>query len=432
MNRIPPMSKSKTATTTDGDDAPESTPRTQQMIDVAKMPAEAAVEQLIHHAVRLEASDLFFVSNEQHVAVLVRHLGVVRPISVLSTEQGRRCLSHIKANSGMDLTEKRRPIDGRWIFNRRSDEGPVDLRINVIPTMYGEDFAMRLLARGNQLYDLEQLGMTRDQLIAYQQMIAAPSGLVLITGPTGSGKTATLYASLIKLNDGKRKINTIEDPIEYAIDGLRQSQVNPQIDLGFSELLRSVLRQSPDVIMVGEIRDEETARIAVRAANSGMLVFATLHAASAPGAVQSMLSLGAHPHFLAQSMRGVVAQRLVRTLCADCRMSFDVSDAPHTFDAVRPWLAENEGKTLYAPRGCENCTQSGYSGRTGVFEVMPISRSLRAMISEAKSMREIRDKAIAEKMLEFRSSALLKVARGQTSTEEVFRVIPSEHMLMDE
>jgi type II secretory ATPase GspE/PulE/Tfp pilus assembly ATPase PilB-like protein len=184
--------------------------------------------------------------------------------------------------------------------------------------------------------------------------------------------------------------------------------------------------------MVGEIRDEETARIAVRAANSGMLVFATLHAASAPGAVQSMLSLGTHPHFLAQSMRGVVAQRLVRTLCTDCRTSFDISDAPHTFDAVRPWLAENEGKMLFAARGCEKCTQSGYAGRTGVFEVMPITKALRAMISEAKPMREIRDKAIEEKMLEFRSSALLKVARGQTSTEEVFRVIPSEHMLMDE
>src|SRR5262249_39455485 len=156
--------------------------------------------------------------------------------------------------------------------------------------------------------------------------------LILITGPTGSGKTATLYASLIALNDGKRKINTIEDPIEYAIDGLRQSQVNPQIDLSFGELLRSVLRQCPDVIMIGEIRDEETAKTAVRAANSGMLVLATLHAPSASGAIQSMRSLGSNPHFLSTSLRGVVAQRLVRTLCPHCRISFDISDAPHTFD----------------------------------------------------------------------------------------------------
>ena len=402
-----------------------------QMIDVSKLPPEAAVVRLIEHAVAMDASDLFIVANEQHVAVLARHLGIVRPVSVLSTEQGRRCLSHIKANSGMDLTEKRRPTDGRGIYNK-VDGDAVDLRINVIPTMYGEDFAVRLLARGNRLYDLEHLGMTPQQLQTYQSMIAAPSGLVLITGPTGSGKTATLYASLIKLNDGRRKINTIEDPIEYAIDGLRQSQVNPQIELGFGELLRSVLRQSPDVIMIGEIRDEETARTAVRAANSGMLVFATLHAASAAGAVQSMRSLGAHPHFLATGLRGVVAQRLVRTLCLRCRLSFDISDAPETFDEVRPWLSGDEGKTLHAAKGCDACGQTGYAGRTGVFEVMPVNKQLRAMISAGATAAEVRAKSIEDRMLEFRAVALLKVARGETSTEEVMRVIPSEQMLSEE
>lgn len=419
----------------DDDEAPDQSDKPEkpaQMIDVSSLTPERAVEQLIGRAVEMEASDLFFVSNEQHVAVLVRHWGIVRPISVLSNDHGKRCLSHIKANSGMDLSEKRRPGDGRWIFERTDADGTVDIRINVIPTMYGEDFAMRLLARGNELYDVEQLGMTHDQLQAYLQMISSPSGLILITGPTGSGKTATLYASLKKLNDGKRKINTIEDPIEYAIDGLRQSQVNPAIDLTFSELLRSVLRQSPDTIMLGEIRDEETCRTAVRAANSGILVFATLHAASASAAVQSMLSLGAHPHFLSTALRGVVAQRLVRTLCPKCRASFDLSDAPHTFDDVRPWLSPGEGKTLFAPRGCDECNQSGYAGRNGVFEVMPMSKSLRALISTGATSAKIRELALKEKMLEFRSAALLKVARGATSTEEVFRVIPSEHMLMEE
>ena len=401
------------------------------LIDVAKLNPDAAVDRLIEHAAAMRASDLFFTSNEQHVAVLVRHLGIVHPIAIVPSELGKKAMSHIKALSGMDLTEKRRPADGRWIFER-SNGDTVDLRINVIPTIYGEDFALRILARGSNLFNLDRIGMTAAQERLYRTMTDAPSGLILITGPTGSGKTATLYASLIKLNDGTRKINTIEDPVEYSISGLRQSQVNPQIGLGFSELLRSVLRQSPDVIMVGEIRDAETAQTAVHAANSGMLVFATIHASAAAGAVQSMRSLGVQSHFLSTSLRGVVAQRLVRTFCPKCRTAFDLSDAPETFDDVRQHLGPDEGKVLYAPKGCEACDMEGYSGRTGVFEVMPITRNLRNLISDGNPARDIRAKAIEEGMLEFRQSALLKVAQGETSTEEVFRVIPSEHMLLDD
>jgi type II secretory ATPase GspE/PulE/Tfp pilus assembly ATPase PilB-like protein len=262
-------------------------------------------------------------------------------------------------------------------------------------------------------------------------MIDAPAGLVLMTGPTGSGKTATQYAALLRLNDGRRKINTIEDPVEYLVDGIRQSQVNPSVDLGFSELLRAVLRQSPDIIMVGEIRDAETAQIAVHAANSGTLVFATVHAASAPGAVQSMRSLGVHSHFLANALRGVVSQRLVRTFCEACRVSFDLSDAPHTFEEVKPFLSDGEGAALYAPRGCEACNAEGYAARTGVFEVMSITRTLREVISDGASAGDIRASAVEDGMLEFRHAALLKVARGLTSVEEVFRVIPPEHLLLD-
>jgi type II secretory ATPase GspE/PulE/Tfp pilus assembly ATPase PilB-like protein len=405
--------------------------RQQALVDVSKMPAEAAVQRLIDHAVHMGASDLFLVSNEHNVGVLVRHLGIVMPIATMTTEQGRRGMSHIKANAAIDLTERRRPVDGRWIYRKEGDQ-TVDLRISVIPTMYGEDFAIRLLTRGSTLYALEKLGMMHDQLGRYLEMITSPSGLVLITGPTGSGKSATLYASLVRLNDGRKKINTIEDPIEYAIDGLRQSQVNPVIDLGFAELLRSVLRQNPDVIMIGEIRDEETARTAVHAANSGMLVLATLHAPSASGAVQSMRSLGAHSHFLAQSLRGVVAQRLVRTLCPKCKTSFDLSDAPNTFDDIRQWLAPDEGKALWIHRGCESCSFTGYASRTGVFEVMPINRDLRNLIAEGAPSVTMRDKAVENRMLRFRQSAMIQVARGLTSTEEVFRVIPAEHLLLEE
>jgi type II secretory ATPase GspE/PulE/Tfp pilus assembly ATPase PilB-like protein len=268
--------------------------------------------------------------------------------------------------------------------------------------------------------------MTRDQLSDFSAMIESPGGLIVLTGPTGSGKTATLYSALMRLNNGRRKINTIEDPIEYAVDGLRQSQVTPAVGAGFAELLRGALRQSPDVVMIGEIRDEETARTAVHAANSGILVFATVHAPAASNAVQSLRSLGVHNHFLGASLRGVISQRLLRTLCPACKTTFDLTDAPHTFDVVRPMLGDNEGRTLYAARGCPACTGTGYAGRTGVFEVMPVSRAIRDLISDGAPVREIRSTAVREGMLEFRQAALLKVARGETSTEEMFRVIPSE------
>ena len=415
----------------------------QQLIDVSKLPVDQAVTALINRAVRMGASDLFFVTNEQHVAVHVRHLGIMRLLSVVSPETGKRYLAHVKAMAGMDMGgAARKPQDGRWIYhaeveeaeagdddeNRRllEAEANVDLRISVIPTLHGEDFAIRLLGRGLKAHRIEALGMTREQLSDFGAMIESPGGLIVLTGPTGSGKTATLYSSLMRLNNGRRKINTIEDPIEYAVDGLRQSQVNPATGLGFAELLRGALRQSPDVVMIGEIRDEETARTAVHAANSGILVFATVHAPAASNAVQSLRSLGVHNHFLGASLRGVVSQRLLRTLCPSCKTTFDLTDAPHTFDDIRSMLGKDEGRSLHASRGCPACTGTGYAGRTGVFEVMPVSRAIRDLVSDGAPTRDIRNTAVREGMLEFRQAALLKVARGETSTEEMFRVIPTE------
>ncbi|MFT3789114.1 MAG: GspE/PulE family protein [Tepidisphaeraceae bacterium] len=397
------------------------------LVDVSHFAAERAVEFLIEQAVRIGASDLFFCAQEQHYAVQVRHLGIIRPLSIVTAEEGKRMVAHVRNNSGADVNERRKPADGRWIYRKGEGDG-VDLRINFLPTMYGEDIAIRLLVRGHELFKLEQLGMAPEQLAAYTQMIESPSGLVLITGPTGSGKTATLYASLLRLNDGRRKINTIEDPIEYAVGGIHQSQTNPAIDLGFAECLRAVLRQSPDVIMIGEIRDEETAKIAVRAANSGVLVLGTLHAPDAAMAVQSMRGYGVPAHFLSTSLRGVVSQRLVRTLDPETRIGFDLSDAPHTFDEVKDLLGPDEGKTLYAPGPTEKNQMTGYSGRTGVFEVMSVNKTLRAMIADGQTADVIRNQARADKMLPFRLSALLKVARGITSTEELFRVIPTEQL----
>jgi type II secretory ATPase GspE/PulE/Tfp pilus assembly ATPase PilB-like protein len=406
--------------------APAANDREDLHIDVNKMPPEEAVPRLIEHAAGLKASDLYFATNENHVAVSVRHLGVLRLISILPLEFGRRCMAHLKAVAGMDVAERRRPLDGRRIYQRQSGSS-IDLRINTIPTLYGEDFTLRLLERNSLLLNLDQLGLLRHDYNRLLGMLQSPSGLILVTGPTGAGKTTTLYACLNYLNTGHRKINTIEDPIEYAIAGIRQSQVNQKIDVDFPDLLRGVLRQAPDVIMVGEIRDPLTAETAVRAANSGHLVLATLHAPVAAGAVQSMLSLGVHPHFLASSLLGSVAQRLLRTLCPSCRTAFEMGDTD-TFDEVKRWLGPDEGKVFFLPGQCDACLGTGYSARTGVFEVLVVTRPIRKLIMARASLQMIRQKAIEDGTIEFRQAALLKVAKGETTVEEVFRVVPTEYL----
>jgi type II secretory ATPase GspE/PulE/Tfp pilus assembly ATPase PilB-like protein len=400
-------------------------------LSVNDLSPEAAVAKIIEHCTDLQISDVFFTTNENHLAVQARHLGILRLITVMPSEMGRRCVSAIKATAGIDVAEKRRPMDGRWIYPRKAGS-PVDLRIVTMPTLYGEDITIRLLPRDNTLLSIEHLGMMRTEYNQLVKLLNSPSGLILVTGPTGSGKTTTLYACMAYLNNGEKKINTIEDPIEYALEGVRQSQINPKLDVDFGDMLRSILRQSPDVIMIGEIRDPVTAEVAVRAANSGHLVLATLHAPVAAGAVQSMLALGVHPHFLSSSLLGCMAQRLIRILCPRCKLPFDMTDSPQTFEEVRKWLEPGEGKLLYGPRGCPECRMMGYSGRSGLFEVLHVSREIRKLILSKQPTQAIRQKAIEEGMMEFRHAALLKVAKGDTSIEEVFRVVPSEYLGLDD
>ncbi len=424
------MSKSTPATT------PSITEKDLKLIDLSMMDAEQAVDALIGHAVSIGASDLFLISNEQHVACQVRRLGLMRTIAILGRDEGRRTRAFIRNNAGMKMDDVRRPDEGRWIWaaDGHDPEDPahsVDMRISMIPTLYGEDLAIRLLVRSNALYQLDRLGMHPKQLHRYQEIISSPGGLVLIVGPTGSGKTATLYATLMELNDGDRKINTIEDPIEYAVEGLRQSQVNAMVGMGFAELLRALLRQNPDVIMVGEIRDAETARTAVHAANSGMLVLATLHSPSTAASVQAMRAYGVPNHFLANCLRGVVAQRLVRTLDPDSRTEIDLTGTD-AFEEIADLLGPDEGNKAYGPRPTAGNQMTGYTSRAGVFEVMQVSRHMRNMIARESGAAAIRDQAIADGMIEFRKAALLKVAQGVTSTEEVFRVIPTDDLLVDD
>jgi type II secretory ATPase GspE/PulE/Tfp pilus assembly ATPase PilB-like protein len=392
---------------------------------------DQAVEQLIHQAWEADASDLYIHWNENDVSVCVRCLGRLRHLTTVSRAEGGRFVNYVKTGAEMNLAQKLHPLDGRWV--RDICQGTrVDLRINTIPTLYGEDMAIHLLRRDAELMELENLGMYRRDLADLRNLLFSGSGLVLVTGPTGAGKTTTLYACLHALNDGTRKINTIEDPAEYVLEGVRQSQINPKINLDFPELLRSVLRQAPDVIMVGEIRDPVTAQTTVRAANSGHLVLATLHAPLSSGAIDSMLALDVHPHFLASSLEIILTQRLIRTLCDDCKIAFDLQDAPEVFDDVRPWLKPGQGETAYAPSRCEVCHEEGYTGRTGVFEMLRVGGEIRGMLAKRRPPREIRSEAVEKGMLDFRRSALLKVAEGVTSLEEVVREIPVEYLMPED
>ncbi len=400
-------------------------------VDLLNVSAQDATRRVVGYAIERRASDVFLMSNETHMSVHIRHLGLVRRIAILGKDEGKRLIQHFKAQAGMDVANSRQPADGRWIHADEQGQ-TADLRLNTVPTLHGEDLTIRVLLREAGLFKLEDLGMMQDQLGQFRRMVDSPSGLILCTGPTGSGKTATLYAAINRLNTGEKKINTIEDPIEFAVDGMRQSQTNPVLDLSFAELLKHVLRQAPDVIMIGEVRDAETARTAVRAANSGHLVMSTLHAPVAAGAVQAIKAYGVHPHFLATSLRGVVAQRLLRTLCNECKIAFDAADAPGMFKEVAHLLKPGEAETFHGPGGCDACDQTGYDGRTGVFEVMPIDRELRNAIAQGEPATTLRTMAVDKGMIEFRQAAMLKVAQGITSAEEVLRVIPREHLFVDQ
>ncbi len=384
------------------------------------------IPKLITYAGGLHASDLFCHTNEDHVEFAVRHLGIVRPIGTVPLELGRRCLSYIKTMANLNISERRKPMDGRWLYT--SGGGRLDLRISTIPTLHGEDCTVRILDQAHRILSLDQLGIDTGFYSVLLQMLNNPSGLILVTGPTETGKSTTLYSCLSYLNNGERKISTIEDPIEYSLKGIRQSPVSVATGVTFDIQLRAVLRQAPNVIMIGEIRDEETAHLAARAAATGHLVLSTLHSPVASAAVHSMTRLGVHPHLLSHSLLGVVSQRLLRTLCPVCKEGFDVP-LGRAFTEVRGQLKSGEGTRLYGPRGCVDCHDTGYGGRTGAFEVMRVSSAIRGLIDDGASEGAIRRKAVEEGMLEFRQSALLKVARGLTSIEEVIRVLPVEYLL---
>lgn len=397
--------------------------------DFRNLPVENCVGRLVEHALTLQASDLFLSCNEADVEVSVRYLGIVHRVASLDLDVGFRCMAHIRATSGMKFAERRHPQDGRWVF--RSQSGKVtNLRLSTLPSLYGESFAIRLLERNGPLERLEALGFVGPQLGIVDGLVRSPGGLILVTGPTGSGKTTTLYAFLHHLNDGRRRIHTIEDPIEYGVAGLRQSQVDETNGPTFYELLRGVFRQNPDVIMIGEIRDAITAQTAVRAANSGQLVFATLHSTVAASAIHTLFSLDVPAYFLCTSLLAVISQRLVRTIDHSKARRIDLEQAPRTFEEVKRYLSGNEGRYIFTAD--DDGGNEGYVGRTGLFEVLTMSKEIRDLISRQSPAATIARTAVENGMLDFRKAGLLKVAQGLTSFEELDRVVPTGDMWIDE
>ncbi len=394
-----------------------------ELAAIQKMDPRAALNAILKQAAAYEASDLFLQPNGTHYVVSIRRMGSVQQLVVISNEQGMQLVNSIKSGADMDLAERRHPLDGRW--SHQVGESNYDFRINTIGTHWGEDMVLRLLPTGGDGLPIAQLGLVGNQFTDLRAMLNSGSGLLLVTGPVGAGKSTTLYACLETLNDGRSMIITLEDPIEKLIKGIRQCQVQPKIGIGFSELLRGVMRQSPDVIMIGEIRDEETADTAVRAANSGHLVLSTLHSPLAAGAVQSMLAFGVNPFFLANSLVGVVAQHLIRRLSPTSRKMYDVSHSPDTFSDVQQYLEAGQGNVIYGPDPSDPDSLGGYVGRTALFEVLTVNRKIKQLITNKASSGEIHQAALERGMLDFSRSALLKTAQGITGVEDIGRLIPA-------
>ncbi len=378
-------------------------------------PIVKLVNMLITRAVEGRTSDIHIEPFENNVKVRYRIDGALTEVESLPKRIQPAVISRVKIMSRLNIAERRLPQDGR--IKLRVSGRDIDLRVSSIPTIYGESIVMRILDRGSTLIVLDHLGFPAGTREKYENLITTPYGMLLVTGPTGSGKTTTLYASLNKINSDDKKIITVEDPIEYQIDGINQIQVKPQIGLTFASGLRHIVRQDPDVIMVGEIRDVETAEIAIHSALTGHLVFSTLHTNDAPGAVTRLLDMGIEGFLVSSSLIGVLAQRLVRVICPSCKEAF--TPAQEIIDKAELDLSN---VPTYHGAGCDECRNTGYRGRTGIFEFMVVDGEIRRLILDKVSADIIRQKAVNKGMQVLRDNGWEKVTEGITTIEEVLRV----------
>jgi general secretion pathway protein E/type IV pilus assembly protein PilB len=380
------------------------------------------VNQVMAEALEMRATDVHVEPFENQLRVRYRVDGVLQEANI--PPQVRKfqaaIVSRLKILSHLDIAEKRVPQDGRIRLKVAGRE--IDLRVSVIPMIHGEAVVLRILDRGDTIVGLEHLGMSeRDQRI-WTRVLDLPHGIILVTGPTGSGKTTTLYAALSKINGTDLKIITIEDPVEYQLAGINQIQVNTKAGLTFGGGLRAILRHDPDVVLVGEIRDRETAEIAVQASLTGHLVFSTLHTNDAPGAATRLVDMGIEPYLVSSSLEVVVAQRLVRLICKHCKEEQPQKET----DKLRAEFGDEVPPVIYKGRGCRHCTNSGYRGRQGLFEMMPVSDSVRALILSHASSRDIRKAAVSEGMSSLREDGWRLIREGKTTPDEVLRMTKDE------
>ncbi len=385
---------------------------------VSDAPVIRAVNRLIADAVDARASDIHLEPTEDRLAVRFRIDGLLRDMPACPPAMRAPVVSRIKVMAGLNIAERRLPQDGRLRLTVRGHE--IDLRVATAPSIHGESVVMRILDRANLALEPKALGFDADLEARFLAALSQPHGIMLVTGPTGSGKTTTLYAALAHLNARERKLMTIEDPIEYRLAGVMQSQINPAIGYTFSSALRSFLRQDPDVMMVGEIRDTETAQIAVQAALTGHMILSTLHTNTAAGAVTRLLDMGVEPFLLSSVLKGVLAQRLVRRLCTHCREPYEAD--PALLEQLGIAVPNGGATTFYRPVGCPQCKGSGYAGRIAVFEFLPIDRELAALILHRADTRAIADAGLRAGLRALRSDGIAKAQLGLTALEEVLRV----------
>jgi general secretion pathway protein E len=379
------------------------------------------VDWLLQYAFEQRASDIHLEPRRDMCPVRFRIDGVMQEVYQIPTPVMKAVTSRIKIIGRMDVAEKRRPQDGR-LKTRTEDGKEVELRLSTMPTAFGEKLVMRIFDPDVIVKNFRELGFSKKDNDIWESMIAQPHGIILVTGPTGSGKTTTLYSTLKKLAKPEVNVCTIEDPIEQVEPAFNQMQVQKNIDLTFASGVRTLLRQDPDIIMIGEIRDQETADIAIQAALTGHLVLSTLHTNDAPSAVTRMLDIGVPPYLIQSSLLGIMAQRLVRTLCPHCKQPTDISDEAWK-ELVHPWKADKPER-VYRPVGCLECRDTGYTGRKGIYEMFQLSNDTRQMITAHTELHDLRRQAIKDGLQPLRLSGASKVANGETTVEEVLRVAP--------
>lgn len=393
-----------------------------EMDDSAEKPAVQLANLIFSQAIRAGASDIHIEPQEKSMRVRFRIDGVLHDAMQPPKRLHPSLVSRIKVMANMDIADRRIPQDGR--ISLKLEDKVVDVRVATLPTAYGEKVTMRLLDRSAKLITLEELGFPPFELEKYRKLVHLPYGFILVTGPTGSGKSTTLYATLAAINTVEKNIITVEDPIEYRLEGLNQVQVNVRAGLTFASGLRSILRSDPDIIMIGEIRDEETARIAVESALTGHLVFSTLHTNDAAGAITRLSDMGIEPFLTASSLVGVVAQRLARVLCPNCKEPYEITRDELLSNVPDFPLEDGEEKlTLYRPKGCFRCSNTGFKGRVGIYELLTMNEEIRRLVLQRASTAEINKAAVSMGMVTLRQDGLHKVKQGITSIEEIMRVI---------